>query len=69
MAFSEFNRIVSSTYILQYIDDEKTRVQVQIALNRGEAFHKLKKAVFMQIMEELKVNQNMNKLFIRIHVW
>lgn len=45
-AFSEFNRIVASTYILEYINDNELRRQVQIALNRGEFFHKLKKVVF-----------------------
>ncbi len=46
MAFAEYNKIISSIYILEYIDDEKTRVQIQIVLNRGEALHRLKRALF-----------------------
>lgn len=45
-AFVEFNKIISSTFMLEYINNEKFRTQIQIHLNRGEAFHRLKKAVF-----------------------
>jgi len=45
-AFVEFNKIIASSFILEYINSEKFRTQIQIHLNRGEAFHKLKKAVF-----------------------
>ncbi len=32
--------------MLEYINNEKFRTQIQIHFNRGEAFHRLKKAVF-----------------------
>ncbi len=45
-ALWEFDNIVKSLYILNYIDSLTMRQGVQKALNRGEAYHKLKRAVF-----------------------
>ena len=45
-AFVEYNKIIASTFMLEYIQNEKFRTQIQIHLNRGEAFHRLKKEVF-----------------------
>ncbi len=42
----EFDNIIKSIYILNYIDRLIIRQGVQKALNRGEAYHKLKRAVF-----------------------
>ena len=42
----EFDNIIKSIYILNYIDKLIIRQGVQKALNRGEAYHKLKRAVF-----------------------
>lgn len=45
-AMWEFDNIIKSIYILNYIDKLIIRQGVQKALNRGEAYHKLKRAVF-----------------------
>jgi len=42
----EFDNIIKSIYILNYIDRLTIRQGVQKALNRGEAYHRLKRAVF-----------------------
>ena len=44
-AMWELNDIINSDYILTYIDDLILRQGVQRALNRGESYHKLRKAV------------------------
>jgi len=45
-AMWEFDNIIKSIYILNYIDRLIIRQGVQMALNRGEAYHRLKRAVF-----------------------
>jgi TnpA family transposase len=45
-ALWEYDNIIMSRYILNYIDSLTMRQSVQKALNRGEAYHKLKRAVF-----------------------
>jgi TnpA family transposase len=45
-AMWEFDNIIKSIYILNYIDRLIIRQGVQKALNRGEAYHRLKRAVF-----------------------
>lgn len=42
---TEYDRLIKSLYILEYIDDASLRSYVQRALNRGEAFHQLRRAV------------------------
>jgi TnpA family transposase len=44
-ALIEFDRIVMSTYMLEYINDIEMRRRVHRALNRGEAFHQLRSAI------------------------
>ena len=44
-AFTEYNRLVKSRYLLSYIDDPALRSHVQKALNRGEAYHQLRRAI------------------------
>jgi len=44
-ALTEYNRMVKAAYLLDYIDDESLRGHVQRALNRGEAYHQLRRAV------------------------
>jgi TnpA family transposase len=44
-ALWEYDNIIKSLYLLDYIDIEKLRKNVQLALNRGESYHKLKKAI------------------------
>jgi TnpA family transposase len=44
-ALTEYNRLVKAQYLLNYIDDASLRQYVQRALNRGEAWHFLRRAV------------------------
>jgi hypothetical protein len=44
-ALWEFDNIIKSLYILDYIDDIGLRKNIQKALNRGEAYHRLRKAI------------------------
>jgi len=44
-ALWEYDNIHKSLYLLNYIDIVQLRKNVQLALNRGESYHKLKKAV------------------------
>jgi TnpA family transposase len=44
-ALWEYDNILKSLYILNYIDDIKTRQAVRAALNRGEAYHQLCRAI------------------------
>lgn len=44
-ALTEYNRMVKASYLLNYIDDASLRNHVQRALNRGEAYHQLRRAL------------------------
>ncbi|HBC36749.1 MAG TPA: Tn3 family transposase [Marinobacter adhaerens] len=44
-ALTEYDRLVKASYLLNYIDDAALRNYVQRALNRGEAYHRLRRAV------------------------
>lgn len=44
-ALWELDNIVSSIYILNYIDSQELRQNIQKVLNRGELYHKLKRAI------------------------
>lgn len=44
-ALSEYDRLVKAQYLLDYIDDASLRNHVQRALNRGEAYHQLRRAL------------------------
>lgn len=44
-ALTEYNRMVKANYLLNYIDDVSLRNYVQRALNRGEAYHQLRRAI------------------------
>jgi TnpA family transposase len=44
-ALTQYDKIVMSIYLLNYIDDINVRRIVQRALNRGEAFHQLRSAL------------------------
>jgi TnpA family transposase len=44
-ALTEYKRWVKANYLLSYIDDVSLRNFVQRALNRGEAYHQLRRAV------------------------
>ncbi|HTS44535.1 MAG TPA: Tn3 family transposase [Puia sp.] len=45
-AMWEFDNIIKSIDMLRYIDSLEVRQNIQKALNRGEAYHKLKREVF-----------------------
>lgn len=63
-ALNEYNKIFQSIYMLDYIDIPSLRKNVLIALNRGESYHKLRKAVayanFGRIRFKLEAEQ---------HIW
>ncbi|MGB0938887.1 MAG: Tn3 family transposase, partial [Colwellia sp.] len=44
-ALREYDRIIKCHYILDYVDDKVLRQFVQQALNRGEAYHQLRRAI------------------------
>jgi TnpA family transposase len=46
-ALTEYNRMLKAMYLLDYIDDASLRGYVQRALNRGEAYHQLRRAIAM----------------------
>ena len=45
-AIIEYDKIIKSIYILEYIDSPSLRRNVQKALNRGEEYHQLKRHIF-----------------------
>ncbi|MCP4405384.1 MAG: Tn3 family transposase [bacterium] len=45
LALWEFDNIIKSIYLLDYIDSPALRRNVQRALNRGEAYHQLRRAI------------------------
>lgn len=44
-ALTEYDRLLKAQYLLNYIDDASLRNYVQRALNRGEAYHQLRRAI------------------------
>ncbi len=44
-ALWEFDNLIKSLYLLDYIDSPELRSNVQRAVNRGEAYHKLRRAI------------------------
>ncbi|EOV8089736.1 Tn3 family transposase [Providencia rettgeri] len=44
-ALREYDRIIKCIYILDYVDNKTLRQFVQQALNRGEAYHQLRRAI------------------------
>jgi TnpA family transposase len=55
-AMWELDNIYKSIYILKYIDDELLRQNVQKALNRGESYHQLRKAISHEHSGKLRVD-------------
>ena len=45
LAFSHYNNIVKSEFILKTINDKQFRTAIEFALNRGEAFNNLYRAI------------------------
>ncbi len=44
-ALAEYNRALKAIYLLDYVDNETLRRYVQKTLNRGEAFHQLRRVI------------------------
>jgi TnpA family transposase len=44
-ALHEYDRLIKSIYVLEYVDNSTLRHYVQQVLNRGEAYHQLKRAI------------------------
>ena len=44
-ALTEYNRLIKAQYLLDYMNDANLRHYVQRALNRGEAYHQLPRAI------------------------
>ncbi len=44
-ALREYDSLVKAIYLLEYVDDDNLKRYVQKALNRGEAYHQLQKAI------------------------
>jgi TnpA family transposase len=44
-ALTEYNRLIKAQYLLDYMNDANLRHYVQRALNRGEAYHQLRRAI------------------------
>lgn len=63
-ALTEYNRMVKANYLLNYIDDASLRNYVQRALNRGEAYHQLRRAI-----SNVNVNQFRGSSDEEIMLW
>jgi len=63
-ALWEFDNIIRSIYILNYIDSLTMRQSVQKALNRGEAYHRLKRKVFHENEGKFRVKTELEQ-----HIW
>ncbi|QOI95944.1 Tn3 family transposase [Aeromonas salmonicida] len=44
-ALREYDRLIKCLYVLEYVDSQTLRQFVQQALNRGEAYHQLRRAI------------------------
>ena len=60
-ALWELDNIVKTLYILKYVDSIKLRRNVQKALNRGEAYNKLRKAVFYAFFGKFRVKTELEQ--------
>lgn len=58
-ALIEFDKIIMGIYMLKYIDDIQLRRNVHRALNRGEAFHQIRSALFQVNGKKSLVNLKM----------
>jgi len=60
-ALWEFDNIIKTLYVLNYVDSPDLRQNVQRALNRGESYHKLKKAVFYANFGKFRVKTELEQ--------
>jgi TnpA family transposase len=44
-ALREYDRLIKCIYVLEYVDNQTLRQFVQQTLNRGEAYHQLRRAI------------------------
>ncbi|MGM1589269.1 Tn3 family transposase [Bacillus cereus group sp. BceL221] len=63
-ALWEYDNIIRSLYFLDYIDSPPLRRNVQKALNRGESYHKLRKAVSFANFGKLRFKNENDQ-----HIW
>ena len=63
-ALWEYDNIIMSIYALRYIDSLLMRQGVQKALNRGEAYHRLKREVFHENEGKFRVKTELEQ-----HIW
>jgi len=57
-----YDRIIRSLYLLNYLDSLSLRHHVQRALNRGESYHQLRRAVAYANSGEYAKTSNLSKL-------
>lgn len=62
MAFVELNKLLGSIFILEYIDNQKLREDVQKSLNYGEYYHKLKKKVVSLLGGRIKNSEEYDQV-------
>ena len=55
-ALGHLDKAIKSIHILQYIDKLEFRQCIQKALNRGESYHSLKRAIFYDNLGKFRVN-------------
>lgn len=60
-ALWEYDNLIKSIYLLTYIDSLMVRQGVQKALNRGEAYHRLKRAVFHENEGKFRVKTELEQ--------
>ncbi len=63
-ALWELDNIIRTLYILEYIDSRELRINVQRALNRGEAYNRLRKAIFYANFGKFRVRTQLEQ-----HLW
>jgi TnpA family transposase len=60
-ALWELDNIYRSLYLLNYVDSVMLRRNVQRALNRGESYHKLRRAVAYAYSSRLRVKTDLEQ--------
>src|SRR6266480_3860465 len=63
-ALWEYDNIIRSLYLLEYIDSPPLRQHVQQALNRGESYHQLRRAVSYANFGKLRFKTEQEQ-----HIW
>lgn len=61
-ALSELDKLLRTRYILRYIDELDFRQNIHKALNRGESYHSLKRALFYNDEGKFKVRSEYEQL-------